>query len=734
MKARSSLWWLAVSLVLPLVVLLVISWPRLLQQGLMRLLAEQGWQLVSMQGPRTGLRQFTLDSMVLRRAGEGGSTIAVALHDVKAEFSWQGRRLRLLQAKRVDLHWQQAKASAPADWPELPTLVLPLDRLQIHALDLHLDLADGRQWIFSTPVQLEQSSVGRHVVIFEVEGQPVQAKLQTDKLVAAELSWQSGKGSDDSILYVTYAIENSKIKNGKIEIVGNLDLEKTAALLNRFFPDQALADTGGKVDLSAQIALGDQLGEWNSLATDLHTSKVQVQLRGSSKTVLQLDGNMSLKINQLKTSPDWTVSLKPGLSITVKTGSAAKAWQAKVKLDQAYMLQSGGSQGKLPVTLQTGVAKPINLVVERLKLLNLENPEQFEASGQLRMLPDSFQPDWPQVGGSATWHWQAGQLKADGKLTSQSQRVLADWRGDYIRKGGCANFELKHTGRLSQLNDLLRTRPAALAPLTLQSGSSAGRLTGHYCSGKGRALKLSGEFEIRQGKLGWAKSLASGLDLKLRVDDWPGQKGSLSAEVEGIELAAGLQLSPVRLKLDLANNRVDLREFSIGMLAGSIVSEPATLPMPPRNGTLVLNVNQIDLQRLLALIDLPGLAGTGRLSGKLPISWTGGQPVVRDGQLQSTIAGQLRYQPSTPVTDNIGLQALHDFRYSRLGLGVNYDADGQYRLALKLDGHNPELYIGHPIAFKLNINGALPGLFQGALLSGDFSAYLLQQLQQGKLQ
>lgn len=465
----------------------------------------------------------------------------------------------------------------------------------------------------------------------------------------------------------------------------------------------------------------------------MRTNNVQVQLKDSDSTAMQLDGDLSFEINRLTGKPAWSARLKPGLAITVKS-SPATAWQAKLNLDQPYQLQSGSSHDMLPVTLQLGGDKPLNLLVERLKLLNIENPDQFEASGQLRMLPASAQADWPPVGLLANWRWHAGQLNADGTLASQSQLLLANWRADYSSRNGCANLELKHAGQLSQLNGMLHARPAVLTPLTLQSGSSSGRLTGHYCSGTGRAPSLVGEFEIRKGRLGWAKSLASGLDLKLHIDDLLAQKGSLAAELERIELAAGLQLSPVQLKLDLAKQRLELREFQAGLLDGSIVSEPASLPMPPSTGTLVLNVNRVDLERLLAMIDMPGLAGTGRLSGKLPVSWTDSQVVVRDGQLQSIVEGQLRYQPSTPVADNIGLQALRDFRYSRLDLGVNYDADGQYRLVLKLDGHNPQLYSGHPIAFNMNINGALPGLFQGALLSGDFSAYLLKQLQQGKLQ
>ena len=38
------------------------------------------------------------------------------------------------------------------------------------------------------------------------------------------------------------------------------------------------------------------------------------------------------------------------------------------------------------------------------------------------------------------------------------------------------------------------------------------------------------------------------------------------------------------------------------------------------------------------------------------------------------------------------------------------------------------------MAFTLTRDGAVPGLVKGALLSGDFDAYILKQLQQGILE
>ena len=203
-------------------------------------------------------------------------------------------------------------------------------------------------------------------------------------------------------------------------------------------------------------------------------------------------------------------------------------------------------------------------------------------------------------------------------------------------------------------------------------------------------------------------------------------------------MRGGLALAQASLELDWTDRLLQLHRFDAGLLDGKLSAEKVKLELPASPGQISwqipLNVSQIDLERLLTILDVPGLSGNGRLSGQLPLVWTPAGVEIRNGKLSSQQAGQLRYASQVPVTDNPGLQALRDFRYSQFGLDLDYQADGRYALNMRLDGHNPEFYSGHPIAFKLKLDGALPGLFQGALLSGDFDAYILKQLQQGILE
>lgn len=157
--------------------------------------------------------------------------------------------------------------------------------------------------------------------------------------------------------------------------------------------------------------------------------------------------------------------------------------------------------------------------------------------------------------------------------------------------------------------------------------------------------------------------------------------------------------------------------MSTGLLGGNVTAALSRLSWPLKSGTIPLRIEGLELGQLLRLIDLPGLQGSGRLSGLLPLSWDGRGAEIRDGELQSSGEGRISYQSMAPVGGNVGLQALRDFRYQNLAAGLDYLADGRYRLRLRLEGHNPELYQGHPIDFNLNIKGELPGLLQGALLA-----------------
>ncbi len=739
MTCKPSPRWWAVVVLLALLLLLYFSWQGLLRQGVKRWLAGQGWQLESFQGPEPGLKRFKLEALKLRRivAGAEESQVAIELHDIVADWSWPDRRVSWLRAGSARLQWQQGSSAEPAPWPEVPALALPFEGLRIDALEVDAKSAGGRHWRFTSPVEVTQPSSGQYRIAFNYAGLPMLASLHAGETSSLELEWPGQTGMSGSGLYVTYA-KTSILLDEKISkqatMKGDLDLANDLPLLQYLLQTPALiqARVSGRLRFAADLMLDQTIGQWKSATAKMDATAVRIStLDGKS---LQADGSVRIELHPVEDKLQWSASFQPGYSMNLR-GNQGSPWRADIQLKQAYSIESGKASSKpLPITFKPADGQALAVVVDRLRLQDLERPETFSASGRAKLPPVRFKPDWPELGLDADWHWQKNRLQAQGKLLGPQQSALLDWQGDYRLATGCADFRLDHKGQLPQVGRMLLPMFSNLKPLSLQAGLTSARFSGRYCPDHGGMARLAGELELSKGQLSWSKSLASGVHARLQLDDLKGPTGRLNASAETVALAAGLQLQTLTLQLDADKARLSLSELSSGLLGGSIASEPASLAWPPQSGAVTLLVEQVDLARLLAMLDFPGLEGSGRISGRLPLSWESGKAQVRDGELHSTEGGVLRYRPATPVADNIGLQALRDFRYSRLQAGVNYQADGQYRIALELDGHNPELYSGHPIDFKLNINGSLPGLLQGALLSGDFNTYLLKQLQQGKLQ
>jgi len=136
----------------------------------------------------------------------------------------------------------------------------------------------------------------------------------------------------------------------------------------------------------------------------------------------------------------------------------------------------------------------------------------------------------------------------------------------------------------------------------------------------------------------------------------------------------------------------------------------------------------INLGRLLAYADIDGLQGTGKLDISLPAGSDQTGIYVKSGTFSSNGPGHLAYTKEGVAGSNIGLQALENFQYEDLSGTIDYQSDGTYKVAIRLQGKNPDLYGGHPIVFNLNINGLLPALFESLFITGDFEESILKQI------
>lgn len=208
--------------------------------------------------------------------------------------------------------------------------------------------------------------------------------------------------------------------------------------------------------------------------------------------------------------------------------------------------------------------------------------------------------------------------------------------------------------------------------------------------------------------------------------------GPLSASE--VTLAGGLNLKNLQAQMMARMDAEQVASFEIANVRAQVLGGRlalAQLKFSPRGlEDTQVQLHDIDLGRLLALADINGLDGSGRLDLTLPVGTNQDGIHVQGGTFQSTAPGRLSYKKPGAVANNIGLQALENFEFKTLSGRIDYQSSGNFRITARLEGRNPDLYSGHAILFNLDINGALPQLFEALFLSGDFEQAVLKQIKQ----
>jgi len=285
---------------------------------------------------------------------------------------------------------------------------------------------------------------------------------------------------------------------------------------------------------------------------------------------------------------------------------------------------------------------------------------------------------------------------------------------------------------LRQAGEVLKTAFGAI-PDELELGEGTIDIKGKVSLGD----SLRGNMNISGDALGFsfAESMVEGASFSGSGELLETPAGSGSFSIDRIGLAAGLDLLHTRATVSLMTpDTIVLKDFQTGIFDGHISINHIRLSPEGLSDTQI-DLSDIDFGRVLEYLDMGGLTGTGKLEISLPAGSQGSSLFIRNGVFRTKAPGVLNYSQSmasSPV-DNIGLTALENFHYSELDGTIDYHPDGSYQLVVHLNGSNPDLYDGYPIALSLNIGGMLPEAFEVLFLTGDFSEAILNRIKQEKL-
>ena len=264
------------------------------------------------------------------------------------------------------------------------------------------------------------------------------------------------------------------------------------------------------------------------------------------------------------------------------------------------------------------------------------------------------------------------------------------------------------------------------------------------------ALRATGVIDWKDG------SIKSNGNVELIDIDFASLVGPVSGVNSQIQLGSLLPLAtltPQRIDIQQIDVGIDLffGEFLFSLTAdGDVVLEEAVWPWAggeigfdraalifdetPQD--LNLFVRAVDLAEVFALLDVDGLTGTGVLQGKLPVRIEGGGITILDGVLTSSEdGGILSYQGAVSVSadeddgSKLMFDALENFTYERLQVSISGRTTDDLKVAILLEGSNPQVLNGYPFKINISTEGPLAEMVRQGTIGYRVPERIRDQLQ-----
>jgi hypothetical protein len=158
---------------------------------------------------------------------------------------------------------------------------------------------------------------------------------------------------------------------------------------------------------------------------------------------------------------------------------------------------------------------------------------------------------------------------------------------------------------------------------------------------------------------------------------------------------------------------------------------------------VMLQLDNIDLAKLIELEKQKGIVVTGRVSGLLPVyisADSAGGVTINEGELHNVTDGLIQIMDNPMVQQlklsrtelKLAFDALQNLHYHQLTSTVTMTKDGQMLLETAIKGKNPDL--DNDVNFNLNLDYDLLGLIQSARITDSFEQSIYDKVQTKKVQ
>jgi len=316
-------------------------------------------------------------------------------------------------------------------------------------------------------------------------------------------------------------------------------------------------------------------------------------------------------------------------------------------------------------------------------------------------------------------------ITGQGKLAGNPFTLQSDFT-----QAGNGGAEIKFD--LADMGTLLTLVPSDLqSAFTEVSASGTGSARWQMKEWQPLAFEPDGEFALEKAAFTYNDIKVEGVKGRFALThnkDGQWQLASVKdITIDRVNLAVPAE--QIKLQLKLNNSRINVLSGSAKVLGGTISTQPTVIALPFNSIKADLTATALDLTQILALGKLDGLRGDGKLSGTIPLTYQKGTLVLRDAVLTTDGPGQVAYAPAEPPAfmaeggqAAIVGQVFNDFRYKSITLKLNGTFGQDLAMITRLEGMNPNFYSGHPVAFNLNLTGALDSVLRQGMATANLTA------------
>lgn len=451
---------------------------------------------------------------------------------------------------------------------------------------------------------------------------------------------------------------------------------------------------------------------------------------------------------------------------------------AEASLSASLSLAGGAIEGRV---LDARISTPLGGAERQLRITAHAFSVAPEASGGVRLLFDAtslavanLPIEARGIAGALVWssgHADARMTineltgrKAPTGITPLALDAEASLAGRHLRfavhaAGPGDRVALKISGRYA-LDEGSGTAELGLGPVALgEGGPEAAALVS----------VLGGGLEIKAGSLSVTGSLrfsAAGLvpDLLVRIKDvgfdaagaevhklsgavrltrlWPPATAP-HQQISASVVVAGLPPAGLHIEGQLTTRpALSIEDARLQVAGGTVSAEPFNVDPTALRISTALKLENMDLAEIIRLLNISGLVGSGRLSGRVPLTIAQGRVSIGQARLAAAAPGVIRYDPKRLPPElagagpslSLALEALRDFHYDTLTLELQKAAEGRGTVLLHLNGKNPAVLNGQVFHFNIRVESDFDRLAELALINLSSVQTLLRQAEQRGVQ